>query len=536
MSEPFTRSAALNRYPKRALRAMYQEIQSIHSNGTFVPIDVKKAPRNKLKKAIRSSLFFKEKYLSTGEFDKLKARLVAGGHMQDKSVYTKSDTSSPTVSMQAAFAVAAIAAHENRHVVTVDIGSAYLKGSMEGKEEVWMHLDPLMTGILIHIDPTYGKYIQKDGSLIAKLAKSLYGLVEAGEIWYNTLSSHLKSIGFKENPVEPCVFNKTIRNGKQISIALFVDDLKITSADKEAIDDLIESLRTKFKTVTANSGKVHSYLGMTFDYRREGSVKISMEKYVADLLAAEQTTKTAATPATLELFSIDPESPTLDAGDKEKFHSRVAKLLYLAKRIRPDILCATNFLSTRVQCPTQEDLNKLKRIYMYLNGTRTLGLRLECNETGMEIYTFVDAAYGVHIDGKSHTGACISLGKGTMYNRSTKQKIVSKSSTEAELIALSDSSGQAIWTRNFLLGQGYKMDAAIVGQDNKSTMTMVDMGRSTSERTRHISIRYFWVKDRVDSNEITLRYVPTDVMVADILTKPLQGDLFRKLRDILLNT
>ena len=168
--------------------------------------------------------------------------------------------------------------------------------------------------------------------------------------------------------------------------------------------------------------------------------------------------------------------------------------------------------------------------------TRTQGLRLECNETGMEIYTFVDAAYGVHIDGKSHTGACISLGKGTMYNRSTKQKIFSKSSTEAELIALSDSSGQAIWTRNFLLGQGYKMDAAIVGQDNKSTMTMVDMGRSTSERTRHISIRYFWVKDRVDSNEITLRYVPTDVMVADILTKPLQGDLFRKLRDILLNT
>ena len=87
---------------------MYQEIQSIHSNGTFVPIDVKTAPRNKLKKAIKSSLFFKEKYLSTGEFDKLKARLVARGHLQDKSVYAKSDTSSPTVSMQAGFSVAAI--------------------------------------------------------------------------------------------------------------------------------------------------------------------------------------------------------------------------------------------------------------------------------------------------------------------------------------------------------------------------------------------------------------------------------------------
>lgn len=103
---------------------MYSEIHTIHSLGTFVPIDPRKATRSELKKAIQSSLFFKEKYLSTREFEKLKARLVAGGHMQDRSVYTKSDTSSPTVAMQAAFSVATIAAHEHRIVVTADIGSA----------------------------------------------------------------------------------------------------------------------------------------------------------------------------------------------------------------------------------------------------------------------------------------------------------------------------------------------------------------------------------------------------------------------------
>lgn len=172
-----------------------------------------------------------------------------------------------------------------------------------------------------------------------------------------------------------------------------------------------------------------------------------------------------------------------------------------------------NFLSARVQGPTEQDSTKLRRIYLYLNGTRDLALRLECSGAGIEIFTFVDAAYGIHIDGKSHTGACISLGKGVSYARSTKQKIVSKSSTEAELIALSDSSGQAIWTRNFLIGQGYNMGPATIDQDNKSTLIMVEAGKSTSERSRHIFVRYFWIKDRVDSNEIKLSYVPTNVMM-----------------------
>jgi KUP system potassium uptake protein len=119
--------------------------------------------------------------------------------------------------------------------------------------------------------------------------------------------------------------------------------------------------------------------------------------------------------------------------------------------------------------------------------------------------------------------------------KSSKQKLVAKSSTEAELIALSDALGQVIWTRNFLCAQGYDLGPFTVLQDNLSTMTMVKNGASTSDRTRHVNIRFFFAKDRVDSGEIKLQYCPAEDMVADLFTKPLQGELFRKLRNRLLN-
>jgi hypothetical protein len=153
----------------------------------------------------------------------------------------------------------------------------------------------------------------------------------------------------------------------------------------------------------------------------------------------------------------------------------------------------------------------------------------------LSVFAYIDASYGVHADGKGHTGVFISLCKGGIHVKSSKQKINSKSSTESELIGLSDGLSQVIWTRDFLCAQGYNISAAVIYQDNKSTIVMANRGASTSERTRHIGLRYFFVKDRVDSGEVTIQYLPTENMIADILTKPLQGSLFRRLRNELMN-
>ena len=119
------------------------------------------------------------------------------------------------------------------------------------------------------------------------------------------------------------------------------------------------------------------------------------------------------------------------------------------------------------------------------------------------------------------------MGKGAIHARSSKQKLVSKSSTEAELVALSDEASPVLWMRNFLELQGYQMQPATIYQDNMNTIALAEKGRSTSDRTRHINIRYFFIKDKINSNERRIEYLPTEEMVADALTKLPQGELFK---------
>ena len=121
-----------------------------------------------------------------------------------------------------------------------------------------------------------------------------------------------------------------------------------------------------------------------------------------------------------------------------------------------------------------------------------------------------------------------------MYAKASKQKVLARSSTEAELVGLSDSVSQIIWTREYLHYQGYPQRAARVYQDNSSTILLAEKGRSLSARTRHVKIRYFFVKEHVDNGELQINYLPTSVMVADVLTKPLQGEHFRRLRNKLM--
>ena len=273
---------------------------------------------------------------------------------------------------------------------------------------------------------------------------------------------------------------------------------------------------------------------MTMDFNEQGSVSLTMEKYVQDIFEEYPVTRTAATPATQSLFEINADSELLRGKDKEIFHTCVAKLLYLAKRVRPDIITPIAFLTTRVGCSTVDDWKKLIRVLEYLNADRSLGIRISPGHT-IALEAYIDASFAPHKDAKSHTGAVIALGKGPIYVRSGKQRLVSKSSAEAELIGVSDEFTQVIWCREFLTCQGYDMPATVVYQDNKSTIAMIDKGKDPSSRTRHINIRHFFVKERVDAGEITFKYLPTGEMLADIATKPLQGPQFVKLRNRLLN-
>ena len=210
---------------------------------------------------------------------------------------------------------------------------------------------------------------------------------------------------------------------------------------------------------------------------------------------------------------------------------------YLATHVRPDILVAVSFLTTRVLSPTEQDTKKLIRLLRYLNHTRDMGLILGGDAEGnFHLSAYVDASFGVHADGKSHTGMFITLGRGIILAKSVKQKIVSKSSCEAELIGLSDISSLLAWQQEWMstMGDGDHAYPATLYEDNMSAMALAQNGRSTSDRTKHIKLRYFFIKQYLDNGEFILKHCSTERMIADILTKPLQGDHFEYLRDALL--
>jgi hypothetical protein len=335
--------------------------------------------------------------------------------------------------------------------------------------------------------------------------------------------------------MDECIFNKTTDNGKQLTTMIHVDDLLFSCVDEYAIDDVIAQLREKYTEVTVGEDmKALSYLGMVFDFTDPSKVRITMDKYVEDVLKLYEVTGYAKTPAAEDLFDVDEESPRLAEVDADVFHSRVAKLLYLAKRVRPELLPAIIFLTTRVNCSTMQDKGKLDRVLRYLNKFPRLGIGLSVSKP-LSVVGYIDASFGVHSDYKSHTGAVVSLGSGPITCDSSKQKTNAKSSYEAELMGATDDSNNLFYVRNLLIEQGHKVGPAKLYQDNMSAMASIKNGKATSKRSRHINIRYFYLKDRVDIGELELEYLATDDMIADVLTKPLQGEKFRILRDKLLN-
>ena len=151
------------------------------------------------------------------------------------------------------------------------------------------------------------------------------------------------------------------------------------------------------------------------------------------------------------------------------------------------------------------------------------------------IIVWVDVSFATHSDMKSHTGGCMSFGIGAFCCMSSKQRLVTKSSTEGEFVGTSDYLSEPVFAKMFLEGQGIKVKTVIINQDNESTIKLLKNGKASAGRqSRHINLRYWWSKDILERENFTVTYCPTLALLADYLTKPLQGALFRWFRSVLL--
>ena len=171
----------------------------------------------------------------------------------------------------------------------------------------------------------------------------------------------------------------------------------------------------------------------------------------------------------------------------------------------------------------------------YLNGTKEMVLTLSADDTNI-LKWYIDASYAIHPDMRGHTGGYLTMGEGGIINKSQKQKLNAKSSTETELISSDDVLPDCLWTGYFIEAQGYKAYKTIINRDNKATMLIETNGiLSSTKRTKHINVRYFFIKDKVDKGEVNIQYCPTEQMIADFYTKPLQEKQFEKFRKMIMN-
>jgi len=172
----------------------------------------------------------------------------------------------------------------------------------------------------------------------------------------------------------------------------------------------------------------------------------------------------------------------------------------------------------------------------YLWNTVSLPLVMEAKNL-YAVEWWVDALFAVHSNMRSHTGCVMMLGAGAVYASSTKQKLNTRSSTEAKLVGVYDAMPHLLWTRKFLAAQEVDNGDSIIHQDNQSAMLLEKHGKSSSsKRTRHIDVRYYYIADCVAGKEVEVKYCPAGEMLADSFTKPLQGSLFVKFHDLIMNS
>jgi len=535
--QTYSLAKGLKEFGSRGKEAAMKEMRQLHERMVFQPIMISELSPIERTRAMESLIFLAEKRDGS-----IKGRTCANGSNQ-RSFIQRDEAASPTAITESILLTALIDANEHRDVMTADIPNAFVQTKIDPKEKterITMRIRGVMVDMLLEIDKErYAPYIieekGKQKTLYVIMLKALYGMLQSALWFYKRFRKDIEQIGFVINPYDPCVANRLV-NGKQHTITWHVDDVKSSHQDPSVNDEFFHWLNAMYASdgigeVKAVRGKKHDYLGIILNFEQPGTLVLDMSTYIDRMISEypAQLTGVSKCPWTDSLYRVDQSLPLLQENKAEAFHTFVMKGMFIAKRARQDILPAITFLATRVTEPNEGDWRKLTKVMNFLKATMHHVTTLRMSNDN-QILWFVDAAFAVHRDMKSHTGAVMSMGQGVVCSISSKQKVNSRSSTEAEFIAVDDVLSKVLWTKLFLESQGLQITHNIIYRDNKSAMKMELNGKySSGKRTRHFNIKYYYITDLIERKELTVEFCPTDRMLADYMTKPLVGAKFIKM-------
>ena len=349
--------------------------------------------------------------------------------------------------------------------------------------------------------------------------------------------------GYTKSPHDPCLFIKRDNKGHLIDfIFIYVDDGTMAYIG-DSLANIIKALERKYGNIPVHTGSRHTFTGTNITHNKAAKeILLDNINHIERLATEFNLENTASSPATADLLNRNTESPLLNKSDLKAYVRLVRSIQWISQRTREDLLLPANYLSKFSSCATEEDHQHLRRLGSYLNRTKGQKKRIFCSS--LNLYAMIDSSHNCHTDGKSQSALILQIGKRyrngtggatTIKARSTATKGVLKSSAESEIIALDEGCPDTLAAQYILqdLCQNPKTPTAY--QDNKSTISMSHKGYSSTGKTKHMRIKFFWIKELLAEKRIQIEYLPTHLMTADINTKPLQGALLTHMRRRTLN-
>jgi len=506
------------------LDAMQSEYRQMQDFNTW---SLEELPRDR--KAIGCKWVFnvKPSLVGDGCVRKFKARLVIKGFSQRPGI-DYSETFSPVAHAESFRIIMALSAQQGLFLRQIDVVGAFLNGDIDGD---------------IYMKQPDGFTVSGKERLVCKLSKALYGLKQAGMIWNQQLDNFLvDKLHFRRTIADPCVYFQKQDNFMAI-ILVHVDDIIIAHNDLSLCDSIVSSLKSKWNVT--DLGEPSRVLGMQLERSDQtGSIFLHQQEYIEELLVRfnMKECKTVPTPHQPGHYLSTTMSPSTEEERTDMktvpYSELVGSLNWLATSTRPDIANAVGTLCRFISNPGRQHWTAAQRVLRYLSGTSEFGLRFSISNSDdiSSLYGYSDADWAGDPDTRrSTTGFVFTVHGAPVSWKSKLQQSSALSSVEAEYIALCGASREAKWIRQLLFEINQpEPKATIIYDDNKGCISVSGNNR-TDSRTKHIDVKYHYVRQMILNQQIKIEYLPTQDMIADIFTKPTSTATFSRLRPRLVS-
>ena len=474
---------------------------------------------------IKSAFVYKIKELHGGLVDKVKARFCAKGYSQIPGIHYKTKFA-PVASATAIRIIMYLACQNQWPLHHLDVSTAFLNADIEPDVELF-------------ITPPHTLALKPGEKL--RLRKGLYGLAQGGARWYQLVSRTLIKLGFTRTASDPCVFFRTTALGT-VYTSLVVDDFCMTGSTLTAVTKFKNQLMKIWDCTDLGSLDWFIKIHLTRN-QRKGTMRLSQRTYIEGMIKRYMKGRftpidTPMAPNTKLSNKMCPVTiPQQNEASTLPFRELLGSLQY-CRLTRPDVLQAISSVAKFTSNHGKPHYQAAIRILRYLATTSNHALEWTRTDhppgSPLELRAHVDSDWANDQDHRrSRTGYVISINENPISFATALQPKTASSTAVAEYIALASAVKELIHIKQLLQELGFSIALPMNMEEDNTTCIHIATNPTSPRKTRHIDIRYHFLRDYISNGSIRVRYIPSALQLADILTKPLPRPAFIRIRRLL---